>query len=93
MKTDVGTSIVKLLKTKDKGKTLKTARGKQHFTHRNCELNEHRFLIRNYGGQKRVNNIFKRLKGKKTTCQLRILYPEKICFNNEGKMHFQIKEY
>ena len=77
MKIEVGTSIVKLLKTKDKGKTLKTARGKQHFTHRNCELNEHRFLIRNYGGPKRVNNIFKRLKGKKNNLSTQNSIPRK----------------
>lgn len=34
MKIDLGTYIVKLLKTKDKGTILKVTWGKQHFTYR-----------------------------------------------------------
>ena len=51
--------IVKLLKTKDKQKNFEAAREKQHLTFKGeKKLKYSGFLIRNYGGQKKVLQHF-----------------------------------
>ena len=80
---------MKLLKTKDREKLLKTAR-KKYFTHkRKNSLSDSAFLIRNHGGQKISDTIF-------FTClrkdlSIAMLYPTKIASKNEEEIKNKAK--
>lgn len=92
MKIDLFTSLDKPLKAKDKGNILKAIWGKWHFTFRGTIIWVFMdFSLEIMDTRREWNNVFKGHKGKKP-CQPRVLYPAKICFNKEGKIHFQIKE-
>lgn len=66
-----------LLKSKIKEKNLETNLKKWHIPYReNGDLNDCRFILGNYGGQKTLNAISEVLKEK--NCQHVILYPANI---------------
>ena len=84
-------TMLTLLETKEKQKTLKRHNEMTHYIQGNTDTDQCELLIRNYGSQKAINQFVEMIKAKNFQ-KVKILYLMKRIFKNESKINpFSIK--